>query len=559
MQKIQMPLLLFLELLVLALLGLAAAGPNMRNERVTHSTIVILDASYSMTARKGANSQSPQEKAINDLEIFFDTQAGYPIQFVLASTRPEVLSGRAQNALEAKEMLKQWKCNSPTAAIDAAISLGGNIGAYDAKYYIVTDQPPPEEIEHGKIIWKAFGNPGLENFAIVHASRVFQGEKDRILIEVANFSPLPARLQMTILDKDRNGVLDKTDETISPNEPFRIRSPIPDGVGPIEIRLAADSLEIDNRLTLLPPNRRPVRVMLGPLPGDMHDQVKRAVEVSGIARIVTERPEILITSRGQTVVATENSENAAESTNSADSDAPGTDPQQWTLRFLSGTDDETNAYLGPFIVDRSNPITNGISLEGVVWGASENVQMSGFPVIAAGNVPLITEQVRRGGVRDIQIQINNRYSTFTTRASWPILIYNILKYRMDQAHGIPVNNVRLGAEATFLGTPDDKTVQVTTPSGESLTLPLRNSMVPIPAAEVGVYSLKAPSGRFEFAVGALSPSESDLKGCGSGTYGGWLDEQTIRNDYHSVAWALLLASLVLMSLHLILLCGRPSN
>lgn len=559
MQKLQMPLLLLLELLVLTLLALAAAGPNIRNEQVNHSTVVILDASFSMTSKAGEDVETPQELAIKDLNSFFESGAGYPIQFVLASEKPEVLSGKAHNAIEAKEILKQWKCGAPTASISAALSLAGNIASSDAKFIVVTDHAPAEgDIEPGRLIWKAFGT-SLDNVAIIHASRVFQGDKDRLLIEIKNLpkDEKSKKFQMSLLEQGK-GVLTRVEETIEPNETFRLRYTIPEGIGTLEARLGPDALNIDNRVVLLPPNRRPVRVMIGSLPADIHDSLKRAIESSGIGTIVTERPEILFTSRGHT--GTESHEHATTET-SADESSDSNTPNlvMWTVRFVTSSEEEIKSFIGPFVIDRSNPVTNGLTLEGTVWGASENTSMGGFPIISAGNTPLITELIRRNSARDINFQLNDRYSTLTNSPAWPILIWNLLKYRMDQSHGIPDNNIRLGSEAVFLGTPDDRTVQVTSPNGEKKNYPVRNMMLPIPANEVGLYNVNAPSGKYAFAVAALSVEESNISKASSGMFGGWMDEDTLRSDFHSIVWALLLTALIILSVHLIILCGRPNN
>jgi hypothetical protein len=54
------------------------------------------------------------------------------------------------------------------------------------------------------------------------------------------------------------------------------------------------------------------------------------------------------------------------------------------------------------------------------------------------------------------------------------------------------------------------------------------------------------------AVNALSRDESDLHECASGRWGDWLDETSLRLEYQSVSWALLLLALGVVSLHLFL-------
>jgi hypothetical protein len=68
--------------------------------------------------------------------------------------------------------------------------------------------------------------------------------------------------------------------------------------------------------------------------------------------------------------------------------------------------------------------------------------------------------------------------------------------------------------------------------------------------EVGVYSVEADEESAAFAVNALSADESDLGGCTSGRWGDWLDETSLRLEYQSIAWVLLLLVLAIASAHL---------
>ena len=62
----------------------------------------------------------------------------------------------------------------------------------------------------------------------------------------------------------------------------------------------------------------------------------------------------------------------------------------WSLRWSSPTG-ATNAYIGPFIVDNSHPLAEGISLEGVDLGSGAWTNSPGeVPVILAGNTPLLS-------------------------------------------------------------------------------------------------------------------------------------------------------------------------
>ncbi len=534
LQRLQLPLLIFLELLVLILLAIAAARPMIRIESSGRPTVIVLDSSYSMQA--GTDKDNVRQRAVDDLHKMFASQIGFPVQFILAGAKPQVVSGRAKNVSEAVSILDSWTCEAPTAAIDAAVSLAANISTPGTKVLVVTDHPPKEEIPEGKLLWKAFGRP-LDNLAVVHASRVFQGEKDRLLLEIANFSDKPGPLRLNVIDPKRNTVIYRAEREVAPMETFRIRTGLPENIREIEIRLADDPLTVDNRLTLLPPSRRPVRVRLGDLPAELFSKVRKAVESSGIATVVDERPDLVFGSLSDSERST----------------------GVWSVRFITEPDAEKlKSFVGPFVVDRQHPLATGLSLDGIVWSASTEFELDGISLVSAGTVPLLTEQIRRGGARTLNIQLNDRLSTLTGSPSWPILIWNILRFRQDQTVGVSTANLKLGAEAQFIAAEEDHSMELTPPHGEKKTIPISGGSATIAADQVGVYRIKTLSGEYSFAVGALSAEESDLRNADSGTFGNWLDEETIRSDYQSVAWSLLLAALALLSLHHWLV-SRQSN
>ena len=545
-ETVQFPLLLLLELLILTLLALAAAGPHLQWNTAGRPTVIILDDSYSMQTkiresdgRVDGVMRTVKDRAAEELERFLTKEAGYPVQFILAGSSASLLSGFARNPTEARHALENWTCNAPTAAMDAAISLAARTAISGAKILVIADHAPAEELAIGKIRWHSFGEP-LANLAIVHASRVFQADKDRILVEIVNHATKDDRLQLSLFDTAGNRMLQRIDQPISAGETLSFRFSLdgstPGGPAnfPVELRLADDPLDIDNTFTLLPPVYRPVRVAISGVPGELRSSLERAVETSGLAEFVTENPDLLFTGGVTEEILPQS-------------------PLTWNYRLFTERDEsKVQSFIGPFIVDRGNRLSTGLSLDGVVWAASTSAPMGGLPVISAGNLPLLTEQILRNGSRELRLQVNERLSTLTLSPDWPILIWNILRVRGEHLHGIPANNIRLGSEAVFIAAPNDKTLEMKDPGGTVHRQPVRGLRTSIPAVRCGVYEVKTESGTYSFSVGAFSSGESNLQAMRPGTFGGWLDEETIRTDYRSLIWPLLLAALVLLVFHLIL-------
>ncbi|MDR2754941.1 MAG: VWA domain-containing protein [Planctomycetaceae bacterium] len=533
-QRLQLPLLIVLELLVLILLTIAASQPMFRIESMGKPTIIILDASYSMLAETGG--ESTQKRAVRDLHRMFAAQIGsqpigYPIQFIIAGAKPQLLFGRAKNVAEAREMLESWYCGSPTADLESAVSLAANIATPGTKILVITDHLPNNEIAEGRVLWKSYGKR-LDNMAIINTSRVFQDNKDRLLLEIANLGEKTQLLRMSILEiKNQRLLFQPENRTLESGQTHLIRTIIPQDIGAIEVRLDKDVLAIDNRLTILPPNRRPVRVQLGSLPDDLSEKIKKAVEVSGIATLVHERPEIVFGIQHSGLQSLE---------------IPA-----WFVSIISEADTaKIKPFIGPFVLDHSSPLTTGLSLQRVVWSASDAQEMSGVSIISAGTVPLLTEQRQRNNSRTLTLQINDRFSTLTTEPAWPILIWNILKYRANQMVGVTVNNLKLGTETEFIPAQGDNSIEIKPPQGKSQTVvSVSGSPIKIPTETTGVYQVSASSGTYEFAVGTLSTEESNLLNLTTATKGNWFDEETLRTEFQPFAWLLLLATLIIMTIH----------
>src|SRR5262249_29800629 len=145
----------------------------------------------------------------------------------------------------------------------------------------------------------------------------------------------------------------------------RLVLPLDSGTPALSARIE-EGLGIAQHIDLIPvPNRR-VRVDIRVADGGLRALVEKALRATG-ATLQAARPDILIT----------DAEGLAE-------DVPGA----WVVRLLA--EKEADAFVGPFVLDRSHPLTEGLSLGGVIWGAGKST-LPGSPVVMAGNVPLLTD------------------------------------------------------------------------------------------------------------------------------------------------------------------------
>jgi hypothetical protein len=92
-------------------------------------------------------------------------------------------------------------------------------------------------------------------------------------------------------------------------------------------------------------------------------------------------------------------------------------------------------------------------------------------------------------------------------------------------------------------------VSVVAPGRQARDVPVKGKRLTLRADEPGLYEIVDGGQRWAFAANVQHPDESDLRGCASGRWGEWLDETTLRLEYRSVAWLLLLMALGVLALH----------
>src|SRR5262249_20633175 len=195
------------------------------------------------------------------------------------------------------------------------------------------------------------------------------------------------------------------------------------GTGTLRARLDDDALDVDNQVTLLPAVNRPVRVAVRVTDKALRGLVEKGLKAARAER-VADRPDLLFTDR--------------------DGDEPEGD-DAWVVRLLA--EKEAEAYAGPFVLDRTHPLTEGLSLEGVAWAAGPGTELEGAPVVAAGNVPLLTDREAADGRHELRLRLRPDLSTLPESPAWPILMVNLLQWRAAQAPGLDRANLPLGEAA----------------------------------------------------------------------------------------------------------------
>ena len=527
--------LFLLELLILALLVTAAAGPRLPTRDARRPLVVVLDDSFSMLA---GGDVSPKQAATAALLRELDSGRHGAVTLVAAGERPQVLGDGSSSAEAAAERLGLWQAMSHTSRLELAIALAADLGddAGDrARLLVLSDHPPPEPLEAGSLAWWAFGR-GVSNLALVAAMRSPEGRgdtSDSCLVEVANYAPRPAAVRLSAAEGE-SAATEVSRLELAAGEISRVRFSVPRGQ---EVRLrwvgeppaadSGDALALDDQAILLPERNRGVRVALEVGDVELRQLIRDTLAASERAIFTQDRAELVITDGA-----------IAEMT-----------PAGWQLRLVTGG--PTKPYFGPFVLDRGHAMTDGLDLDGVIWGAGDDSTGSlGEPVITAGDVVLFADREVAGGGHALTMFWRPDQSTVQRTPNWPILWWNLLEWRGHSIPGVRAANLRLGGEAKVGLAAADGSAELELPDGSRRRLTAQGGRLAIQAEQLGIHRLQHGSRSDRWAVNALAAGESDLRNAESGRWGSWDDGGAARWQARSVAWILLLMTAAGLVLHL---------
>lgn len=598
--RMQTPLALLLELLAILLLVLAATAPRMLRGGHTAVVTVVLDDSYSMTAVDDSGADARQ-RAVEVLRGELDTLRRYRVRLIVAGAQPRVLGEPAVSWAEVESVLPGWTCKAGASDFGAAVALATEIGGPRQRLFVLSDhampasmrtvsaavsstntaadtndEAPTDAVDEdelaaawGRLRWVSVGRPSA-NVAIVNAVRSSDAAQgDKVLIELANLGDAPASVQV-ILSRGTPAVTYAADASTLPvgaPEPLS-RTTVdlpggatkrvwlrPDAAGrPLVISLGDDALAADNQAVLMPAATRPLPVAVALSDAALTRSITQALEASGRATVVPPSEALL------TFTDVPFSETATNESNAG---------PNWSVRFDrgGGAEGESQAYLGPFVIDFEHPLAEGLSLAGLVWAVGSDEQNSsgagdaGRPVVTAGNVVLLRDEARRDGTHRLTWRLRPEGSTWLQSAALPIVVWNLIDWRQSERPGVSPVNARPGVPISIATNQSRGEASVTRIDSASTSnasadrggagevLPVDGRRATWIADRAGVYEVVAEGRRHRVAVNAASGSESDLRGAAADDFGEWDDQLAVVNEYQGLAWVLGLLALGVLVLH----------
>jgi Aerotolerance regulator N-terminal len=525
--RLQTPLLFFLELLSILLIVLAAAGPLVQAGEGSKPLVIVLDDSFSMLA---GGEDSPRHQAEEAVRKELAGSAFSSVRIVLAGDAPQMLGEADQQHPEA--LLDRWKCFSPGANLEEAVTFAFAIGGERSRTLVVTDHPPPDVTDTERLEWHAFGQRRM-NLAFVNGTRTARDGQDRCMLEIANLSDRPAKTEL-VLEGGTGSTTDGFRELrrsrieLAANGVQKVVLTLAAGADTLRARIDSDALAVDNEVMLVPARERPVRVEIAMRNDALRENVESAIRAITGAELVSSDPELVLTGEADRVA----------------------DPRAWVARIT--TDQDAESYLGPFVVDRNHPLAEGLSLDGVIWGASKSSPVAGSPVIMAGNIPLVSDLGRADGTHEIRVSFRPDLSTLQRTPAWPVFMWNLISWRASELPGISQSNVRLGSDAKLTLPPGVTTVEVSEPGGGVRQITGLDRSVSFKPEAPGIYEIAAGGERYAFTANALRKEESDLGASTSGRWGSLDAAEGTERESRNIAWVFLLLLMLALSLHMVL-------
>lgn len=416
-QRNRLPLLFFLELLIILLLIWAAASPHILSKKTQRPLVIILDNSASMSAT-GVDHLNAAQRVLKKLPKLIRNERFSPVRIIASGSQPHWLSDEAAKHVLSGKMPAEWKLNEASFNAEKALLLARQNSTPSTKILVVSDRSPERAPESGNLRWIAAGIP-QPNAGFVNAVR--SGE--RCMVEITGSGTVEMQL-------GQDGITESVTLELPARKTYQLSKP--DAV--FEASLPDDALAIDNRITLLPDPEIRVCVQQNITHPILRPWVERAIKGTGLQ--AEGAPELIIT----------------------DSTAAITNLDAWVLHLIPAPN--AIPFTGPFVVDHDSPFMDGLSFEDLIWAAAETNTLPGMPIVLAGNTPLMTQLDDPSGRQHIYLQIDPALSTLHHSPIWPTLFWNLLKARSDLQPGFKNVNLRPGMAIHFIGDADVQTPEM---------------------------------------------------------------------------------------------------
>ncbi len=525
LDKIKLPLLLIIELIIFALLLLAAASPRLILGDSVIPMVLILDNSISMTAPAEA---SPQSQALEFLKKQIFLKDYYRISILKAGISSEFVGRRGMAPAEAWQYLQHWKCNSPTADLNLAIKTTSENFPGKVKTLVVTDQPSQISLSDS-INWLHFGAT-VKNLAITAANRYSLGKLDRCYLEFSNFSNDSEHLKAVIGDLATGKIIQNIDEQIGSKSFRRIRFSIPKDFS-VFARIENDKVSFDNEVFLLANLSRKVSYSiksgseyLKAILERTLSQIDFAEKVEKSADIVFTQDELLDMDHG------------------------------WNLVFHTAS--QPWLFNSEIAARKNHFLADGLSFDKSFWAISANASMSGSPIINAGQNILLSIEGAPERSQTIHFNYCAEYSDLHNTYSWPILFWNLFDWKLKYSDGPSTQNAKAGMGVKVKLSSSVPNVVLIKPDGQKEKLEFWGQEAEFEPELSGLYQVVTENSSWTIAANLTDAIESNFLHRTHDKANSSLSTDEFIKESADVRWWFLLPAIFFFFIHQWLLSRR---
>jgi len=538
------PALFYLELAALLTLTAALAAPFVSTPETFPPLAVILDDSMSMQA-KAPGGKSALESGAEFVKRELRALPDRRVLWIVAGESPVL----ASDSNARTDFGAFWTGQATSSDLAAAAALARRM-ARGCHLLIVTDRKPAIELAPDTTCFS--GGAPLGNSAIVNARRT----AGRILIEAANFSPLPLDAALVL----EPGSL-RTQLQLAPKETRRIVLAVPEAAAnrAITVRLenadpASNALLCDDEAVLEAEDDSPVSYRItAAFPAAARSALDRVLNGNPAFRraLADETPDLDIL--------------PAE----AESPAPVhlywlSAPAKKTATPANQTEGSANqqqpedpgpSASGPLSPENGSVLTRGLPLDSLQWAVSAD-DLPGQTLLRSGDVPALSTRQNLNRDREIFLNLDPSRSNITHHPFWPVFFQNLAQTVRSERFGPARANLRSGellhirlprgAQSLVATRPDGKTMEIRAVRGQADFRPLLH----------GMWRLESGGAKWSASVMGLRAEESDLSG--AGPFRQDADKLAVMPFWmlRPLAWAFLLLAAVLLAAHHLVLTRK---
>ncbi|GAB4516867.1 MAG: BatA and WFA domain-containing protein [Anaerolineae bacterium] len=518
-QRLRRNLLLFLQLLILALIVFALARPFIVVPAVSAGQItVLLDASASMNATDEDGSRFDAAK--REATAIVDTMsAGDRMTVIRVGDVPEVLASSTDNRTQLREAIAEAQPGLSEGDWEAALNLAaaGSTTTDDFTIVMVSDGGLPENTGlpgiSGEVRYVPVGSSG-ENVAITAlATRARGGETPELYAQITNYGETEARVVFTLfVDGERFAA---QNETIPAGADRAVISrSLPEGFTTLQATLtqsvnaaAPDHLAVDDVAYAVSGDGGARRVLVVTEGNLFIEQVLRSLP--GLDVVRSDNPNALPENFDVYLF------DALVPTTLPEGDLFFINPRASTALFTVGAESENTA--NPALVNRSDPRLNFVEVNqlnllrfrqvGSVDWAEALITVEGGPILLAGENDGRQVAVMPFDVRDSDLPL---------QITWPVLMANLMEWFTPRAVITVTDSLSVGDSLSIRPPFEADSVRITTPEGEARVFPVERETVIFAGANTpGIYTLELLAGENvlsaqPFAVNLFSGLESDI-------------------------------------------------